>query len=61
MESPKTKNEPVSKEVLTTEQSEGKFLRPVISSARVEEFKVKDRPYFQLSDHYGMSIELAIQ
>lgn len=61
MESPKTKNESVSKEALTTEEGEGKCLRPVVSSTRVEEFKVKERPYCQLSDHYGLSIEVALE
>lgn len=60
MESPKRKSESGSKEVLTTEESEGKCLRPLISSTRVEEFKVKDRPYCQLSDHYGLSIEVIL-
>lgn len=35
-------------------------LKPIISSTKVEEFKVKDKPYGQLSDHYGMSIELLV-
>lgn len=48
-------------ELTNTEKSDEKSLKPIIETAKVEEFKIKDRPYIQLSDHYGMSIEISLQ
>lgn len=33
----------------------------VIESCNVESFKVANKPYIQLSDHYGMSVEVALK
>ncbi len=46
---------------LTNENSDEKSLKPIIESAKVEEFKIKDKPYIQLSDHYGMSIDISLR
>ena len=34
------------------------FIKPQVDSCLVEEFPIKNETYTQLSDHYGMSIDL---
>ena len=39
------------------EEEKGK-IKVLYDSFKVEEFLIKDRPYQQLSDHFGISVEL---
>jgi len=38
--------------------SENKKLKVIESSPTIEQFLIDDRPYTQLSDHFGLSMEL---